>query len=253
VSLAFFFRPDVTERSLLLFRRTAEPRNFSVFATWAMLLFLAGILWSLPAAWVVACLGLAALVDIVLAFRFDCRSLGFHGVVYLAFAGIAAGLPGFAFHALAGPMPAKPAWCVFLVSAFAALCYVAGKERIGEDWQQQLLHFVPAFLAVCGVTALMAQGLLRLASLFVTPGVFHLAFIRTLTVCSVALALAFFGARWQRLEIARIAYTALAFEAAKLLFEDLRSGRVDFIAASFFLFAVALIGVPRLAHPRRGA
>lgn len=47
----------------------------------------------------------------------------------------------------------------------------------------------------------------------------------------------------------RLAYGALAFEAAKLLFEDLRQGRMEFIAASFFLFAVTLIGVPRLGRP----
>ena len=46
----------------------------------------------------------------------------------------------------------------------------------------------------------------------------------------------------------RIAYAALAFLAAKMLFEDLRHGRMEFIAASFFLFAITLIGVPRLAR-----
>jgi hypothetical protein len=46
----------------------------------------------------------------------------------------------------------------------------------------------------------------------------------------------------------RIAYAALAFVAAKLLFEDLRHGRMEFIAASIFLFAVTLLGVPRLAR-----
>ena len=33
-----------------------------------------------------------------------------------------------------------------------------------------------------------------------------------------------------------------------MLFEDLRHGRMEFIAASFFLFAITLIGVPRLAR-----
>ena len=75
-----------------------------------------------------------------------------------------------------------------------------------------------------------------------------MAFIRTLAVCSVALGLAFGGAWWRRPEMTRIAYAALAFEAAKLLFEDLRHGRMEFIAASFFLFAITLIGVPRLAR-----
>lgn len=239
--------------SFVLFRRAAEKRNFHVFAAWSAGLFLAGALWSLPPDWMAACLGLAALAAIVLGVRLECMSLDLHGVVYLTFAAVASGLLEYAFRALAGPLPASPAWIIFVVSACAALCYAAGKERKGEAWQQQALHFVPALLAACAVAALLAQGLVRLAALLVTPDVFHVAFVRTLAVCTVAMALAFGGARWRRLEMTRIAYAALAFEAAKLLFEDLRLGRMEFIAASFFLFAVTLIGVPRLAHMGRKA
>ena len=46
----------------------------------------------------------------------------------------------------------------------------------------------------------------------------------------------------------RIAYAAVAFMAVKLIFEDLREGRMDFIALSIFLFAVTLIAVPRLGR-----
>jgi hypothetical protein len=63
--------------------------------------------------------------------------------------------------------------------------------------------------------------------------------------------LAFAGSRWHRPEMRRIAYAALGFLAIKLLFEDLRHGHLEFIAASIFLFALALIGVPRLARVRR--
>ena len=56
------------------------------------------------------------------------------------------------------------------------------------------------------------------------------------------------GSRWRRLEMTRVAYAAVAFVAAKLLFEDLRHGRMEFIAASIFVFALTLIGVPQLAR-----
>ena len=46
----------------------------------------------------------------------------------------------------------------------------------------------------------------------------------------------------------RLAYVALAFIAAKLLFEDLRHGHMVFIAGSICLFAVTLIAVPRLVR-----
>ena len=81
-----------------------------------------------------------------------------------------------------------------------------------------------------------------------TPGAPYVAFIRTLILCALALALAFCGSRWRRVELTRIAYATLGLVAAKLLFEDLRLGHLEFIAAAFFLFAITLIAVPRLAH-----
>jgi hypothetical protein len=88
-------------------------------------------------------------------------------------------------------------------------------------------------------------------ALGLTPDIFHVALIRTLVLSAIALGLAFAGSRWQRPEMRRIAYAALGFLAIKLLFEDLRHGRMEFIAASIFVFALALIGVPRLARARR--
>ncbi len=231
-----------------LFRHPAEPRNFHVFALWSAALFLTGIFVSLPAEWAATIAGLSALAMIVVAVRLGCKTLELHGVIYLAAAALASGLFTYAFHAMAGEMPPVPAWSVFVVSACAVLCYAAGREQPGEGWREQILHLVPASLAVCAVTALTARGLLWLIALGITPAVFHIALIRTLTICSMALALAFGGSHWRRLEMTRVAYAAVAFVAAKLLFEDLRQGRMEFIAASIFLFALTLIGVPRLAR-----
>jgi len=50
------------------------------------------------------------------------------------------------------------------------------------------------------------------------------------------------------MELTRIGYAALALVAAKLVFEDMRQGHLEFIAASIFLFAVTLIAVPRIAR-----
>jgi predicted tellurium resistance membrane protein TerC len=52
----------------------------------------------------------------------------------------------------------------------------------------------------------------------------------------------------RRPELNQIAYAALAFVAAKLIFEDLRHGHFEFIAASIFLFAISLMIVPRLSR-----
>jgi hypothetical protein len=50
------------------------------------------------------------------------------------------------------------------------------------------------------------------------------------------------------MELTRIGYATLALVAAKLVFEDLRQGHLEFVAASIFLFAVTLIAVPRIAR-----
>ena len=49
-------------------------------------------------------------------------------------------------------------------------------------------------------------------------------------------------------EVTRIGYAVLALLAVKLLWEDLRHGHLAFIAASFFLFAMTLIAVPRASR-----
>lgn len=231
-----------------LFRRAQQLRNFYVFSSWSAALVLAGVYLTLPPAWAIASLALASIASAVLAVRICCTTLECHGIIYLGVAALACGLLGYSFAALAGSVPETVAWNVFLVSGCALLCYAAARESEGERWQLQLLHLVPALLAVCAVAALTAHGSLWLLTRRMNPAAFHVAFIRTLILCAIALALAFAGSRWRRLELKRIAYAALAFIAAKLVFEDLRHGHMGFIAASIFLFALTLIGVPRLAR-----
>jgi hypothetical protein len=235
-----------------VFERAAERRNFRVFSNWSAGLLLAALVLGLPVEWAAACLGMAALLATFVGVRQGWTSLEFHGSIYLVAAAIVSGLLEYTFSALAGPMRARPSWSIFLVSAFAVTCYAVGRERVGEAWKQQVLHFVPAALATGAVAALIAQGLVNLLALAIIPDVFHVAFIRTLTMCSVALALALGGSLWERLEMTRIAYAALGFVAAKLFFEDLRYGRMEFIAGSIFLVALTLIAVPRLARMRHG-
>jgi hypothetical protein len=80
------------------------------------------------------------------------------------------------------------------------------------------------------------------------PASHHLAFIRTLTLCAVSLALVFGGARLRRPELSRLGYAGIALVAVKLIIEDLRHGHLEYIAASIFLFALTLIAAPRLAR-----
>jgi hypothetical protein len=232
----------------VVFDRSPERRNYKVFSTWSAALLLAGCVLCLPPMWIVACLGVASVTATLLGVRLSRPALQFHGLVYLLAAAVASGLAAFVFSTLAGALPAAPSMSVCVVSACAILCYAAGKPCPGERWEEQLFSFVFATLAVVATAAWVVEGMMGLMALSVSPGPHHLAFIRTLTICAAALALAFSGAHWRRMELTRIGYAALALVAAKLVFEDMRQGHLEFIAASIFLFAVTLIAVPRIAR-----
>jgi hypothetical protein len=137
---------------------------------------------------------------------------------------------------------------VWLVAASVLLCYAVGGRFPGEQWNQRLLRLLSAILAVSAAATLLVSALVWLASVGMTPGASHVAVIRTLITCALALTLAFGGSRWQRIELVWTAYGALALVTAKLLFEDLPHGQPGSIAVSIFLYAVALIIVPRMAR-----
>jgi hypothetical protein len=229
----------------------AAGRNFRVFATWAAGLFLAGSFLCLPPFWLAVCLGLAAIAAAALGARINGLTLRFHSLAFLVAAAIASGLLKYAFNALAGIPSATLGAGAGLVSACAVVCSALGKRGPQENWKYEFLRTATAALAVFALAALLVEGLLFLVFWGVTPDAPRLAFIRTLILCAVAFALAFSGSRWRRTELTRIAYATLALVAAKLLFEDLRHGRLDFIAASIFLFAITLIAVPWLGRISR--
>jgi len=230
------------------FDRSPERGNSKVFAAWSAALFLSGCVLCLSPLWIAASLGLAAVAAMVLGTRLKRTALGFHGLVYLLAATIASGLLEYVFGALAGMLPCAPSMSVLLVTGCAILCYATRKSCDGKRWTEQVLSLVFATLAVGATAALLVVGMMGLMALSVSPGPHHLAFIRTLTICAAALALAFSGAHWRRVELTRIGYATLALVAAKLVLEDMRHGHLEFIAASIFLFAVTLIAVPRIAR-----
>jgi len=236
-----------------LFRHLPHLRNFHVFATWSCVLGVTGVFLTLPQGTAAMCLALASVASAAIAARICCRTLECHAIMFLGTAALACGLLAYSYRALAGSAPPQAGWGVFLVFGCALICYVAARVAEGESWQLQFLHLVPALLAAGAAAAVTTQSLLALASRWMAVDVFHRAFIRTGILCVLALVLAFAGSRWRRVELRRIAYGALVLLAAKLVFEDLRHGHMGYIAASIFLFALTLIGVPRLARARSPA
>ena len=233
----------------IYFDRSPEQRNYHVYATGSAALLVAGSYMILPSPWLALCLAFIAILATFGGVRTLHLTLEFHGLIYMAAAAFASGLLNYVYRALVGNFPAAPSLTVWMVVVSSILCYAGADRYPGDEWKQRVIHVVAATFAVGGTAALLIFALMRISEAITTTGPHLIAFIRTLTICSVALALAYCGSRWQRKELAWIAYATLIFVAAKLLFEDLRHGQLVFIAASIFLFAVTLILVPRLIRP----
>lgn len=238
--------------TFVLFAADGERRNYAVFATWSLALLLAGLWMTLKAPWLTASLSAAALAATIAGTRFNRLALEFHGAAYLLAAASAAGLPAFTGNALAGPMPAVSSLSVNLAAGCAVLSYAATHSRPGESWKAQVLHLFFAFVAAASAAALLVAGSTRLLALGIQPGAHHVALLRTLVLCALALVLAFAGARARRLELTRIGYMALALVAMKLVAEDLRHGHLEYSAGSIFVFAITLIAAPRVARGTAG-
>ena len=234
--------------AFLGFDRWRERRNYGVYSTWSALLLLAGSFLSFPPLQLAWFLSVAAIVATVVGVRTGRLTLEFHGLLYLAAAAFASGLLDYAVRALAGTFPSAPGWMVWLVAASVLLCYAVGGRFPGEQRKQRLLRLLSAILAASAAATLLVSALVWLAAVAMTPGASHIAVIRTLITCALALTLAFGGSRWQRIELVWTAYGTLALVTAKLLFEDLPHGRSGSIAVSIFLYAVALIIIPRMAR-----
>lgn len=228
--------------------RIAEHRNYYVYATWSIALFLLGCFVCFPSQWLAPVLGFAAIVSTSYGVRTYCLTLNFHGLVYISAAAFASGSLQYSAHALAGPFPALPAGIVWIIAASTVLCYAIVSQTEDTQWKPQLFQTLFAALAVASIATALIAAMAGLAAHAIAPSALHVAVIRTLAACALALALAYLGPCWHRIELVWLAYGSIALVAAKLLLEDLRLGHPEFIAASIFLYAVTLILVPQIAR-----
>lgn len=230
------------------FGGTHAQRNYHVYASGSVALFLAGAYLCLPPVWLALCLILAAIAATTLGVRTLRLTLEYHGLAFLAAAAFSSGLLAYVFHAIAGAFPPSPGWLVGSISASAVLCYAVERRFPAEQWKHRLLYVLSGALAVGATAALLVSALVRIAPVGIAPGASHLAVIRTLTTCTIALLLAYGGSRWQRKELGWLAYAVLIFVASKLLFEDMRHSHLGFTAISISLYAITLLLVPRLVR-----
>jgi hypothetical protein len=226
-------------------REDADDRNRAVFATWSAVLLIAGSVLFIPAQWRSVWLGLSAVAASAVSTRAGLLFLAVHGNAFLIASAVASGIGAYAWKAMAVSPAGAPAFTVWFLLVSAAACYAVLQGRRASFTQS--CSYVPAALACLISAALVASGVVALARVAFEPSSAHLALIRSLTLCVVALALTFGGAAWRRRELTHIAYALVVLEAIKLLAEDLRQGELVYIAASVCLFALTLIAMPRLA------
>jgi hypothetical protein len=235
----------------LCFAHVPEERNYQVYGTWGIALLLLGSFFTLSWPLLAAFLSLAAMAAIWAGVRASRVMLGVHGIVYLLVAALASELLRYVGQALAGTCPGRPAWSLWIVALSVLVCYHMARQFDGELWPRQLLRGLPAILGASATAAFLVSAAANLAALRMGPDASRIAVIRTLMICALALGLAFAGARWQRSELVWTAYGGLAFVALKLPLEDLQLSHSGPAAISIFLYAIALIVVPRLARPKR--
>lgn len=236
--------------AFVCFSRT-ELRNYRVYAAWSAALLLAGSFLILSPSRAALLLGVLAVVSTVVGVRIQRLMPGYQAFAYLAAAAFASGLLRYVGLSMTGTLPSTPVWTVWIVAVCAIFCYAFGGRLDSKRWNQELLRFLLALLAVSAVAAFLVSAVVGVVAAGFALGPSHVAVVRTLVVCTLALALAYSGGRWQRTELLWTAYFALAFVTAKLEFEDLRYGGSGSIAISLFLYALALIIVPRLGRTAR--
>ncbi len=226
--------------------------NFGLFATWAFLLLIAGQLLLLPQAIAAITLGCAAILAMVAARATQSMALRTHALGFLLVGTFTCGLPTYVSRAMVTDAAMRPASSIALMTILMVAAYALCGEGKTETDGAQVVNFALALTAACAVSAIFTHLLLTGTGLVVRPETFHIALVRTISLCMLALAIIVAGSRLQRAAMNRVAYVLLGLVAVKLVFEDLRHGHFAYLAASIGIVAGTLIAMPRISGRSRG-
>lgn len=237
--------------ALSRFDQPLGTRNRRTSAAWAAALVIAGSVLVFPIGLQVAFLCVSA-VALTFVYASTLKSsLGLHASLFLAAAAAVSPLPGYLVSALSGVEPAAPALSVWIITASAALCYAVGSRRMEVSNKLRALWVFPAGMFGFVGSALAVSAIVWLGSGRLELTASRLSVIRTVVICAVAIAFAFFGFRKKRTELVWVAYATVAFGSLKLLFEDLRYGNTSTLVVSLLFYGSILIILPRLARRER--
>ena len=239
--------------ALSRFTDDAFQRNRRVSATWAAALLLAGNFLLFPANLQIPFLCTVTTAATFVYTRTRKLSLGMHASFYLAAATAVSTLPAYTADALAENVPGVPDWRVWIVAVIAALCYGIGASTEHDQGRRRMLWVTPAALVGFTGAALAVAAIVGLASRHLELAASSLSVIRTVVICAVALALGFLGSLQKRVELAWLAYAAVALGTLKLMVEDLRFGNAASLVVSLLFYGLILILLPRVTKRRESA
>ena len=221
-----------------------QDRNRAVLSIWSAALFLIGSLLCIPSHWRAEWLGTSSVAVALVNARTNLLFLAIHANVFLVGAALVSGLFVYAGQVLTESPSQMPSFTVCFVLLCAMVCHLASHTT---PYHARAVSYISATLCVLVSLLLVAHGFIALLAWHTEPALHHMALLRSLAFCLVALALSLGGAAWERRELIHLAYAVVVAEGLKLLLQDLRNGHLIYMSASICLFALTLIALPRIA------
>ncbi|MGO9009429.1 MAG: hypothetical protein ACLQPN_04930 [Bryobacteraceae bacterium] len=234
-------------------RKVGPGRNFYTYSTFGILLALAGSRILLSGVELAGVWSALAVAGIWAGGRFGRLTLQVHGGIYLLLALAVSGAPQQAAAFLLGSAewPGARLDALLFGALTAALAYglaIGYRRRAGASLSSDTLRLVLAATFLGLAAGIFAGGLTGLHHAISGPGASHAycATLRTSVIVIAAVLLAWLGPRFERLELTRLVYPAMALGGYRLLTEDLHQDRKVALFLSLLIYGATLTALPRL-------
>jgi hypothetical protein len=240
-------------------RRAGRWKNFTFYASLAVVFTLAGVGLTVGATAQAAAWATLAIVAAWLGYRYSAIAVGSHAAVYLVAAAVSSGLldiitngfMGSAEHVWAGMPPA--AWIVLASAAACAVIPATTREAAASRYLRiPKIVVVLLLLAGVGATLITYAAPLLAGRPGGTADPAVTAAVRSVVCAAAVLLLAFVGGRGLFPEGRWLMYIVLVVGGLKLLVEDFPQGRPATLVFSLAVYGAALILAPRWVRRAEG-
>jgi hypothetical protein len=232
--------------------RTGHDRNFYTYATFGMLLVMAGMRLLLGGDASTVAWSALAVAASWMGSRAGRDTLHYHGVAYLAFALAGSGLvvfPGVQLLTAAGNGATVDPILLVPVAA-GALCYLLFTrdalvaEPHGLDEARGVFFLAASLWGAAGLLHWALLAALMRSGLGASPSI--AAVIGTFLLSGSACALAWASRHWGRRELGWLVFPVIILCGYKILTVDMPESRVYAVSISLLLYGAALLGAPKL-------